>query len=111
LISFPLWYNAASGRGSYRPVLDVGTQEKQCVEPATYMRASHMRMLDEWRNAVVREGDRLYAASDGKEYNMSLTRTCLKCHAKKEKFCDQCHSYEAVTPNCWNCHVIPEETK
>lgn len=109
LISFPVWYNAASGKGSYRPELDVGTQEKQCVEPTAFMRGSHMLMLDDWRNSVVREGSRLYVASDGKKFDMSLTRTCLSCHTKREKFCDQCHDYATVTPDCWNCHVTPQE--
>ena len=91
LITLPILYNAATGKGDYTPELDVGTQEKACVEPTTFMKASHMQMLDEWRDSVVRDGKRLYVASDGKKYDMSLTRTCLGCHAKKEKFCDQCH--------------------
>jgi hypothetical protein len=42
---------------------------------------------------------------------MSLTGTCLDCHSDKEKFCDACHTYSAVDPYCWDCHVIPEEAK
>jgi hypothetical protein len=41
-----------------------------------------------------------------------LTHTCLNCHSNKSAFCDACHHYMAVTPNCWDCHVTPpEETR
>jgi nitrate/TMAO reductase-like tetraheme cytochrome c subunit len=40
---------------------------------------------------------------------MSLSQTCLGCHSNKEKFCDSCHTYSGVKPNCWNCHVVPQE--
>jgi hypothetical protein len=72
------------------------------------MRATHMEMLDEWRDRVVREGERMYQASDGKSYEMSLTHTCLECHSNKAEFCDACHNYTAVTPYCWDCHIDPK---
>ncbi|MFH0811696.1 MAG: sulfate reduction electron transfer complex DsrMKJOP subunit DsrJ [Pseudomonadota bacterium] len=110
IITFPIWYNVMSGKASYRPEPKIVTQEKQCVESTPYMKSSHMKLLDLWRNQVVREGSRLYESADGKTYTMSLTNTCLDCHSNKEKFCDQCHNYVGVTPTCWNCHVIPEES-
>lgn len=111
LITFPVWYNVGSGKGDFKPDLQLGTQEKECVAPKIQMRASHMQLLDTWRDTVVRDGPRLYRAWNGKTFQMSLTKTCLKCHSKKEKFCDECHSYAGVDPNCWNCHVIPKETQ
>ncbi len=111
LITFPSWYNVVGGKAAYTPEPKIVTEEKQCVEPTQYMRTSHMQLLDDWRNAVVREGNRVYVATDGKKYNMSLSNTCLNCHSNKAEFCDQCHNYVEVTPTCWNCHVIPEENK
>jgi len=111
LITFPVWYNVVSGKAAYTPKLEIVTKEKKCVEPKEYMRAKHMELMNEWRQSVVREGNRTYTGLDGKNYDMSLTRTCLDCHSNKEQFCDRCHSYAGVTPTCWNCHVIPKESK
>jgi hypothetical protein len=83
--------------------------EKKCVETKSFMRAEHMVMLNDWRDLVVREGNRIYTASDGKEYVMSLQNTCMKCHSNKKKFCDECHNYLAVKPYCWDCHIQPRE--
>jgi hypothetical protein len=115
LVSFPFWYN--QGKAAPPPELKMDTpviqqmKEKQCIEPTPYMRANHMELIDSWRNAVVREGGRLYMASDGKKYLMSLSNTCLHCHSNKDKFCDRCHSYTGVSPACWSCHVVPKEMK
>jgi hypothetical protein len=111
LITSPVWYNVVSGKAAYTPKLEIVTKEKQCVEPKQFMRAKHMELMDEWRLSVVRAGNRIYTASDGRTYDMSLTRTCLGCHSNKEQFCDRCHNYASVTPTCWNCHVIPKESK
>ena len=69
-----------------------------------------MDLLIRWRDWVVRDGDLKYVASDGKEYVMSLTLTCLECHSNKDKFCDQCHNYVAVAPNCFGCHLQEGKT-
>jgi hypothetical protein len=37
--------------------------------------------------------------------------TCLECHSNKTKFCDQCHNYLDVQPYCWDCHLVPKESK
>jgi hypothetical protein len=50
-------------------------------------------------------------AENGKQYNMSLTNECLRCHTDKAKFCDQCHNYMGVNPFCWDCHTYPKESK
>jgi hypothetical protein len=108
LLSFPIWYSVANGGTSHTPEPKIVTEEEQCVESAQYMRDNHMRMLDEWRKSVVREGNRDYTSSDGKEYEISLTATCMKCHPNKEEFCDRCHNYTGVKPGCWDCHNAPE---
>ena len=109
LITLPVWYNMASGKAAYVPEPEIVTEAKQCVEPTPYMRDKHMDLLNDWKESVVREGNRTYTASDGQEYDMSLTGTCLDCHSNKAEFCDQCHNYAAVKPYCWDCHVVPEE--
>jgi len=58
---------------------------------------------------VVRKGIRQYESSTGNVYDMSLQNTCMECHSNKSKFCDQCHTYTAVAPFCWECHIQPEE--
>ncbi|MFH0933394.1 MAG: sulfate reduction electron transfer complex DsrMKJOP subunit DsrJ [Nitrospirota bacterium] len=85
--------------------------EKKCVESKAFMKAEHMVMLNDWRDLVVRDGNRIYIANDGKEYAMSLQNTCMKCHSNKKKFCDECHNYVAVKPYCWDCHIEPKEEK
>ncbi len=108
LAVFPFWYTAASGQGAYKPELAAPSQGDKCVESKEHMKAWHMDMLNDWRDAVVRDGDRTYTASDGEKHNMSLSMTCMKCHDDKEKFCDQCHNYLGVVPYCWDCHVEPK---
>jgi hypothetical protein len=107
-ITSPVWYVAAQGGEVSAPELEISTEVEQCVEPVSYMRSSHMRMLLDWRETVVREGVRTYTASDGSEYEISLTGTCLDCHQDKSVFCDRCHNYLGKTPACWNCHISPE---
>ncbi|MFC1970992.1 sulfate reduction electron transfer complex DsrMKJOP subunit DsrJ [Chloroflexota bacterium] len=107
LLTSPIWYSAASGRISYVSEPEIVTEEKQCVESAQYMRENHMDMLDEWRQLVVREGEHTYIPGDGKEYEISLTDTCMTCHSNKEEFCDRCHDYTGVEPDCWDCHNAP----
>jgi hypothetical protein len=106
LFSVPFWYNV--GKSATPPKLEVGTTEKQCVESTAFMKSSHMTLLNDWRDDVVRNGKRIYVSSTGKKYDMSLQNTCVKCHAKKEEFCDRCHTYLNASPNCWDCHISPE---
>ena len=110
LVSFPVWYNAMARTSAERPVLELPDKQvhPNCVAPVEDMRANHMDVLNDWRNAVVRDGERVYAAFDGTEYNMSLSQTCLDCHSNKEAFCDRCHDYVGVTPYCWDCHNVPQ---
>jgi hypothetical protein len=110
LATSPLWYNALSAAPPDRPEIQLPTNgSTECVEETEYMRANHMDLLDVWRDTVVREDVRTYTSElSGKSFNMSLSDTCLDCHSNKQQFCDSCHTYSAVTPYCWDCHVIPE---
>lgn len=103
----PFWH--AQAKASVKqPDLVLPVNQKECVAPASTMRAAHMQMLLNWREDVVRRGDRRYHAFDGKVYDKSLTGTCLGCHNKRE-FCDRCHEYSGVSgPYCWNCHSEPQ---
>jgi hypothetical protein len=72
------------------------------------MAANHMDLLDQWRDSVVREGVWEYTSNAfGTKYKMSLSGTCMECHNDRETFCDRCHTFAGVEPNCWNCHVEP----
>jgi len=113
LLLFPVWRRMATGTSEQRPDIIVKTAgvpgSDRCVMPVEYMRTSHMQLLKEWRETVVRTGDRNFAGSEGRIFKRSLTDTCMNCHANKSAFCDRCHSYLAVQPDCWNCHVAPHE--
>ena len=111
LATSPLWYNAASGKMSYVPKPEIPADKKECVESKDFIRVNHKNLLDDWKTSVVRDGARIYQASNKKTYNMSLTRTCMDCHKDKTKFCDQCHTYMGVTNKCWDCHIYPSEIK
>ena len=115
IISFPMVYNLMADKliktdsdlGS-APELELTAKAKAaktCVRDTRYMKTEHMQLLDEWREAVVREGQRVYVNPMGKSFNMSLSNTCMDCHSNKEKFCDKCHNYASVNPYCWDCHI------
>ena len=110
IILFPVWYNVARGRATYDVEADLqmpGPEHgKRCVMETRKMRESHMDLLNDWRDRVVRKGQRIYTDEEtGAKYEMSLTHTCLKCHDNREQFCNVCHDYMGVKPYCWDCHV------
>jgi hypothetical protein len=106
----PLWINALSGGTPEPPEFKLPPNgSTECIESTEYMRANHMDLLNQWRDDVVRQGGRDYVSSTtGKVYDMSLSRTCMDCHSNKAEFCDACHTYMAVAPYCWDCHVEPK---
>jgi len=124
LVTFPIWYTMAAGRPAPPPQLELPSGESPCVEDTQYMRAKHMELLDQWRDAVVREGRTTYVSkASGKSYPMSLTKTCMGCHTNRETFCYRCHEYanvsslHALSPcsgderpqrgiGCWDCHHV-----
>ncbi|MGD2215226.1 MAG: sulfate reduction electron transfer complex DsrMKJOP subunit DsrJ [Gemmatimonadales bacterium] len=108
LLAFPTWQTLGAAGDAARPELELPEDETQCIEETEYMSARHMEFLNQWRNAVVREGETEYTSSSGETYTMSLTGTCMECHDNRENFCTRCHDYANVAPRCWNCHIEPE---
>ena len=106
-VTFPLWFNAFSTASTVPKVELPPGGEKQCVAPEAVMRAQHMVILNEWRDDVLRNNDRVMVKVDGKEYRKCLQLACMQCHSNKEKFCDSCHEYASVKPYCWDCHLAP----
>jgi len=109
MVCAPFLYNLTVGGDSQRPELELPDKQvhPNCVAPLDEMRSAHMDLLNAWRDSVVRDGERMYKAPDGTEYEMSLSQTCLDCHSNKENFCDRCHDYMGVHPYCWDCHNVP----
>jgi hypothetical protein len=110
ILLFPFFYNA--GKAAKAPERELTAQAKEaavCIESKSFMTTQHMKLLDQWRNEVVRDAERLYTSRTGKMYDKSLQNTCMGCHSNKTKFCDQCHNYMGVAPYCWDCHVAPKE--
>jgi hypothetical protein len=107
----PFWFGMGKAPVKPEPKIDTPViqqmAEKKCVESKEFMRAEHMKMLNDWRDSL-RVAKRVYVGSDGKVHNISLQNTCMNCHSNKDKFCDECHKYLAVKPYCWDCHFIPE---
>jgi hypothetical protein len=78
-----------------------------CVAPTDVIRQTHMHLLLHKRDLTMHEGIRT------KQYSL---RECLNCHVQpkadgtypsiesKEHFCNACHSYAAVTIDCFQCH-------
>ncbi|HBT95985.1 MAG TPA: menaquinol oxidoreductase [Coriobacteriia bacterium] len=109
LLIFGLPLFAAFGQSNTQ-VYDSATQTSGlsggCVESGEYMKSSHMQLLGQWRDSVVRDGQSTYLSSAGKSYAMSLDDTCLSCHGDPGAFCDSCHSYTGVAMDCWGCHAV-----
>ena len=114
LLLFPLWYQKGNTVEAPEPELTAYAIEKndgKCVESKDFMTTQHMKLLDQWRNEVVRDGERIYFNSEGKKFDKSLQLECMECHSNKSKFCDSCHDYAGVSPFCWDCHIEPKESE
>jgi hypothetical protein len=98
----PLWL--ASAKGAKSVALAKPTGGERCVLPQQEMRKNHPALLANWRERVVRLGERVHRADDGLDVRISLTGTCLGCHGKASEFCERCHSQVAVSLSCWQCH-------
>lgn len=119
LFTIPFWYNLLAGTVYAAPELSLPAPagEEFCVESTEFMRAEHMQLLNEWRDQVVRNGNRRYASSVNygtedapvyRVYEISLQNTCMNCHTNKAEFCDKCHATVGVEPYCWTCHIEPK---
>ncbi|HEB69424.1 MAG TPA: cytochrome C [Desulfobulbus sp.] len=107
-ITFPIWYN--HGDAGAVPQPELPKKMKECVLPVAEMRSIHMQLLNEWRDKVLRTGDRSFDVKIGdKMYQKSLMNTCMQCHTSRKKFCEKCHTYASVKPYCWDCHYAPVE--
>ena len=123
IFTYPLWSNVGSAstppKPDAKPALEYAKKAnlpQTCVAPKEFMRNSHMVLLDNWRDHVVRQQDRIYVVEDENgntvaQYKISLTSECMKCHSNKKTFCDSCHNYMAISPYCWDCHLEPKEVK
>ncbi len=84
-------------------------QGKECIEDAGTMRRQHMHILDRHKRDSVRQGIR---------HPERELQSCVDCHAVREPvtagepltprqrlaFCANCHSYAAVSLDCFQCH-------
>lgn len=106
ILTFPFWYSYSEHADfAAEPIVKPASGE--CIESADVMRRTHMKILYQWRDEVVRGNSatkRDYVNSKGIHYNKSLTGTCLSCHTSKEEFCDRCHKRVSIQTNCFQCH-------
>lgn len=109
VLTLPFWYALATTEPTARPDLELPEGHARCVRDTAYMRANHMDLLNQWRDAVVRQGDEEPVDVDGTKYPKSLSRGCMACHTSRANFCSRCHQYANVRPTCWDCHVEPPE--
>ena len=117
IVTFPILYDRGKVTAKPDPKIDtpeilkLPENERKCVESKAFMTKEHMKLLNQWRDWVVRDANGIYINTEGKRYTMSLQNTCMKCHSNKSKFCDECHNYADVKPYCWDCHIAPKEKK
>jgi len=113
LVASPFVVNLMSSESPQVPELEGPPNgATECIMETQWMRANHMDLLNQWRDEVVRENQREFVIpATGEKISKSLTLTCLKCHSNRSEFCQRCHDYMAVSPYCWDCHVIPQENK
>lgn len=107
LFTSPFWASLL-GKSYTSTGVTAPRNEKACVETTDFMRNKHMQLLNEWRDEALRNENRVYVASNGKKWAISLQNTCLKCHTDYKEFCDKCHIANSVDPYCWTCHLIPQ---
>ena len=85
---------------------------KQCVRPKEFMRRNHFELIKHQRDVTVHQGVR--ATTD------SLS-ACIACHVQYDsknqpvpvnaegQFCNRCHDWVAVEPDCFGCHsTVPQ---
>jgi hypothetical protein len=83
-------------------------KEGACVEPEDVMRRDHMKFILHQRDKTMHQGVRT------EKYSL---KNCVNCHANsktnsvvgKDGFCVSCHSYAAVSIDCFSCHTSTAE--
>ena len=88
------------------------SETQGCVEPTEEMRRNHMEYILHQRDETMHRGIRTRQHS---------LEECINCHvgdspdaprvSSEEHFCNSCHSYAAVSIDCFQCHADrPERT-
>jgi hypothetical protein len=106
LLAFSALLAAAAGVQAEvpRPAVEIARPGTQCLAPPAEMRRNHMAMLQHQRDRTLRLGERGASVS---------LNACIDCHASPASgsvasaegdFCASCHSYAAVTLDCFECH-------
>jgi hypothetical protein len=108
IVTSPILYNRLSAGDLPKPEQTSGVGKK-CVLPLQEMRDTHMQLLNQWRDEVLRDDDRSIVDVGGQKFRKGLQTACMQCHTNKEKFCDTCHEYASVKPYCWDCHLTPKQ--
>ena len=82
------------------------SEAQGCVEPTDEMRVNHMQYILHQRDQTMYEGIRTR--------QHSLVE-CINCHVSdapdaprvdsEEHFCNSCHTYAAVSVDCFQCHA------
>jgi len=90
-----------------QPNIPKGNAEK-CVLPTAEMRVNHMEKILHQRDKTMYKGVRTEQFS---------FKQCINCHTVKDEqgqavtfkderhFCSSCHTYAAVTIDCFECHA------
>ncbi len=85
------------------PTVKISEGDK-CVEPTEIMRRNHMKFILHQRDETMHWGIRTSKHS---------LKECVNCHADpktgsvlgKDGFCVSCHTYAAVSIDCFTCHT------
>ena len=80
LTTFPIWKNMGNAGTAPNPEKPKGVTK--CVESAQYMRTSHMKVLDDWRDESLRDGDRVSDFPLTTHHN-SLSPSCRQYESKR----------------------------
>ena len=94
------------------PAVPSATKGEQCVEPVDVIRRKQMEMLEHERDETV------YGGIRARKHSLA---GCIGCHTQTDakgqpipvnapgQFCSSCHSYAAVTIDCFSCHAtVPD---
>ena len=113
LVAYPFYSNMSKSISMAMPSIDTPVisqlEKTECVKPKEVMRTDHMKILDDWRDEVVRNGERGIISVGGRVFEKSLQNGCMMCHSNKKQFCGECHGYAGVKPYCWDCHFVKED--
>ncbi len=113
LLLSPFIYNAGKAAKAPEPELSAKAKEaKECVAPKQYMTAWHMHLLDNWRNAVVRDGERYYDTQQDKWWNYRFDTRLIEQWRRlvsgvdegDKKFGTDKTYYKSLQVTCMDCH-------